>query len=227
MFAGRATFELSLPTLTPDLPSPSEGPQVDQSGPQTCPAKQHKAPPGSPADPRSQANTSPCCRTAHAVYTLPYQTDRPRCCRTQSRPPDARSPPHALSLSWSAHSHQPIRSSLQHAVVQRWGRPGHTTRTHCGVGGQGTGQGSIRKGVWDPKVCTKNGPTRFSLLQISFFPTMVWRGGGPGVGPPPPTVYGRSNTSLGLGHGSPMGVGRGSGRSTSGLCMHRPRHPAL
>ena len=47
-------------------------------------------------------------------------------------------------------------------------------------------------GGFGPKTwCTKNGLTRFSLLQISFFPTMVtlvW-GGGEGVlgeGPPPP-----------------------------------------
>ena len=39
-------------------------------------------------------------------------------------------------------------------------------------------------GVWDPKVSTKNGPTRFSQRQISLFPTMVRLvcGGGGGLG---------------------------------------------
>ena len=42
-------------------------------------------------------------------------------------------------------------------------------------------------------LCTKNGPTRCSRLQISFFPTLitlVWRGGGEVQGgTPPPFSY--------------------------------------
>ena len=34
-----ATFVSTIPTLKPDLPSPREAPQVDQSGPQTFPTK--------------------------------------------------------------------------------------------------------------------------------------------------------------------------------------------
>ena len=37
--ARRATFVLTIPTLTPDLPSPRESPQIDQSGPQAFPTK--------------------------------------------------------------------------------------------------------------------------------------------------------------------------------------------
>ena len=54
-------------------------------------------------------------------------------------------------------------------------------------------------------LCTKNGPIRFSQSLIACFPTMVTLVGGGGGGrrseggtPPPPTVYGHSNTSLGL-----------------------------
>ena len=49
-----------------------------------------------------------------------------------------------------------------------------------------------RGGIWVPKGCIPKGPTRFSQLSISFFPTLVWRGGfGFGCGRPParaPTV---------------------------------------
>ena len=47
-------------------------------------------------------------------------------------------------------------------------------------------QANIRReggaGVWDTKVCVQKWPTRFSLLQISFFRTMVTLvlGGGAG-----------------------------------------------
>ena len=37
--AWRATFVVTSPTLTPDLPSPRGAPQVDQSGPQTFPTQ--------------------------------------------------------------------------------------------------------------------------------------------------------------------------------------------
>ena len=37
--AQRATIVLTIPTFTPGLPSPREGPQIDQSEPQTFPAK--------------------------------------------------------------------------------------------------------------------------------------------------------------------------------------------
>ena len=50
------------------------------------------------------------------------------------------------------------------------------------------GGGGRRRGDLGPKsLCTKNGLTRFSLLKMSFFPTMVtlvW-GGGPGGLPTP------------------------------------------
>ena len=48
-------------------------------------------------------------------------------------------------------------------------------------------------GGFGPKTwCTKNGLTRFSLLQISFFPTMVtlvWGGGEGVLGEAPPPLY--------------------------------------
>ena len=37
--ARHATFVLTILTLTPELPSPREAPQVNQSGPQTLPTK--------------------------------------------------------------------------------------------------------------------------------------------------------------------------------------------
>ena len=62
------------------------------------------------------------------------------------------------------------------------------------------GEGGGRGGLGPKKFCTKNGPTRFSLFQITFFPTVVtliWRGGGfPGGGYPPLLLYGHSNVSL-------------------------------
>ena len=54
------------------------------------------------------------------------------------------------------------------------------------------------------KLCAKNGPTRFSPLQISCFPTMVtlvWGGGEAVLGeppPPPPLVVNHSKDALGL-----------------------------
>ena len=79
-----------------------------------------------------------------------------------------------------------------------------------------TSQGVIRDvleggegGVWDPKVCVpKTARSDFPYCKFRFFPRWsLWSGrGGRGVQggggtPPPPMVYGHSNTCLGvMGH---------------------------
>ena len=77
-----------------------------------------------------------------------------------------------------------VRSALDldPQAVQPWSqpRPGTTCMRPCPD--QLTLQ--ERGGLGPKSVCTKNGPTRFSELQISFFPTMaalVWGGGGAGM----------------------------------------------
>ena len=58
-------------------------------------------------------------------------------------------------------------------------------------------------GVWDPKVCTKNGPTRISQWHISVFPavvTLVWMGAGGWL----PSSYGVAPFYYFPGAGSPF-----------------------
>ena len=91
------------------------------------------------------------------------------------------------------------------------------------------GEGGGKAGLGPKGLCTKSGPTTFSRLHISFFPTAVWRGvrgegGGGGVTPPPPIVYGHSDTSS---DGSTEFDGEKSSPSTQMTSAERaPHHTA-
>ena len=68
--------------------------------------------------------------------------------------------------SWTAVSSDPLRKQTAHFAIGK-----------AMLNGRG---GGARGGLGPQNLCTKNGPIRFSQLQISLFPTMVtlvWRGG--------------------------------------------------
>ena len=65
------------------------------------------------------------------------------------------------------------------------------------------------------RVCTKNGPTRVSQRQISFFPAMVTLVGGEGG---PPTAISRSNTLVSQKMDLSLTSGGGGGQIRS--CIH-------
>ena len=107
-------------------------------------------------------------------------------------------------------SNRPADCSTCRYQGSKQGRKGSTSRCTRGLGiiiiirnWQKGVRIIIRRGeegVWDPKVCTKKGPTRLSPSHDGHFGLEGEgsRGGG-GATPPFPVVHGHSNTALGLG----------------------------